>query len=121
MAKTKQDKKLYSRMRDAGLRKKVARQLSELPSQVSGAGSAPKPLRDAVDRLEAAVGELKTRAGQAASSATARKPAPRRARPVARRKAKPASKSAAKPVPRSAAKPRRRARAAGAGTRRPKA
>jgi hypothetical protein len=59
MAKTKQNKRLYSRMRASGVRKKIARQLSELPGHASRGRKAPKPLREAVDRLEAAVVELK--------------------------------------------------------------
>ena len=35
MAKTKQNKRLYSRMRASGVRKKIARQLSELPGHAS--------------------------------------------------------------------------------------
>ena len=49
MAKTKQDKKLYSKMRDNGVRKSVAKDLSKLPAHVSGGKQAPKPLRDAID------------------------------------------------------------------------
>ena len=74
MAKTTQDKKLYKRMRASGVRKKTARQLSELPGHVSG-GRAPKPLRDAVDRLEAAVVELKDHSRRGDRKAAARKAA----------------------------------------------
>ena len=74
MAKTTQNKKLYKRMRASGVRKKIARQFSELPGHVSG-GRAPKPLRDAVDRLEAAVVELKDHSGGATAR---RRPARRR-------------------------------------------
>lgn len=59
MAKTKQDKKLYSKMRDNGIRKRVAKELSKLPAHVSGGKQAPKPLRDAIERLEGLVKELK--------------------------------------------------------------
>ncbi len=52
MAKIKKDKKLYDKMRDNGIRKSVARDLAELPAHVSDGKQAPKPLRDAVDRLE---------------------------------------------------------------------
>ena len=52
MAKTKQDKKLYGKMRDHGIRKRVARDLSKLPAHVSDGKQAPKPLREAVERLE---------------------------------------------------------------------
>ena len=74
MAKTTQTKKLYKRMRASGVRKKTARQLSGLPEHVSG-GRAPKPLRDAVDRLEAAVVELKDHSRRGDRKAAARKAA----------------------------------------------
>ena len=74
MAKTTQNKKLYKRMRAGGVRKKIARQLSELPGHVSG-GRAPKPLRDAVDRLDAAVVELKDHSRRGDRKAAARKAA----------------------------------------------
>ena len=75
MAKTKQSKKLYSRMRAGGVRKKIARQLSELPAHVSGGKKAPKPLREAVDRLEAAVLEAKDHSRRGERRAAARKAA----------------------------------------------
>jgi hypothetical protein len=75
MAKAKQNKKLYSRMRASGVRKKIARQLSELPGHASGGKKTPKPLRAAVDRLEAAVGELKDHSRRGDRKAAARKAA----------------------------------------------
>lgn len=75
MAKTKANKKLYSRMRDSGVRKKVARELSELPGHVSGGKKAPKPLRDAISRLEATVGELRNHSRRGDTKAAARKAA----------------------------------------------
>jgi microsomal dipeptidase-like Zn-dependent dipeptidase len=75
MAKTKQSKRLYSRMRAGGVRKKIARQLSELPGHVSGGKRAPKPLREAVERLEAAVVELKDHSRRGDRKAAARKAA----------------------------------------------
>jgi hypothetical protein len=75
MAKTKQNKRLYSRMRASGVRKKIARQLSELPGHASRGKKAPKPLRDAVDRLETAVVELKDHSGRGKRKAAARKAA----------------------------------------------
>ena len=75
MAKTKQEKKLYSRMRASGVRKKIAHQLSELPSHASGGKRAPKPLREAVDRLEATVIELKDHSRRGKRKAAARKAA----------------------------------------------
>jgi peptidoglycan hydrolase CwlO-like protein len=73
MAKTKRDQDLYSKMRYHGLRKSVARQLSELPAHVSNGKQAPKPLRDAVDRLEGLVEELKRHTGRGDRQAAARK------------------------------------------------
>ena len=97
MANTTQNKEFYKRMRTSGVRKKTARQLSELPGHVSG-GSAPKPLRDAVDRLDAAVVELKDYSRRGDRKAAARKAATTRranansrsgaARTGARRRAK---------------------------------
>ncbi len=75
MAKAKRDKKLYRRMREGGLRKSVARQLSELPAQVRGGKRAPKGLRGAVARLETTVSELRGHAKRGDRSASARKAA----------------------------------------------
>jgi prephenate dehydrogenase len=75
MANVKTDEKLYDRLRANGLRKKVARQLSELPSQVSDGKQAPKALRDAVDRLEAITKELKGHTRSGDRKAAARKAA----------------------------------------------
>jgi archaellum component FlaC len=58
--RSQKNKKLYNRMRDVGLRKRVARQLTELTSHVNGRKKAPKPMREAVDRLEATVSELRS-------------------------------------------------------------
>jgi hypothetical protein len=71
MAKVKDDKELYERLRAHGLRKKVARQLAELPSQVGEGKQAPKPMRETVDRLDAITNELKghTRSGDRKASA----------------------------------------------------
>jgi hypothetical protein len=58
MAKSS-EKKLYSRMRANGIRKKVARDLSELSTHSKNGKRAPKPLRETVDRLEDTVSELR--------------------------------------------------------------
>jgi hypothetical protein len=79
MAKTKPNKKLYSRMRASGVRKKIARQLSELPSHASRGNKAPKPLREAVDRLEATVTELRDHSRRGKRKAAGRKAARTRA------------------------------------------
>ncbi len=75
MAKAKLDKKLYGRMRDSGVRKKMARQLAELPAHVSRGKRAPKSMRRAVDRLEASVSELREHVGRGDRRASARKAA----------------------------------------------
>ncbi|MBA2630932.1 MAG: hypothetical protein H0U84_07915 [Thermoleophilaceae bacterium] len=75
MAKATLDKELYSRMRDSGVRKKIARQLAELPEQVKGGKQAPKPLRDAIERLEATVSELRGHTSRGDRGAAARKAA----------------------------------------------
>ena len=73
MAKTKQDKKLYARMRSAGVRKKVARELTRLSSSGKRGKQAPKPLRRAVERLEGTVSELREHVGRGDRKAAARK------------------------------------------------
>jgi hypothetical protein len=75
MGKTKQEKKLYDRMRASGIRKKVARQLADLPTQVSGKRSATKPLRSAVDQLDATVSELREHVRRGDRKAAGRKAA----------------------------------------------
>jgi hypothetical protein len=72
MAKTK-NKRLYDRMRASGVRKKLARDLSVLPAK--GSKRAPKPLRRAVDRLDATVSELRSHVGGSDRKAAAKKAA----------------------------------------------
>ena len=93
MANVKTDKKLYERMRAHGLRKKVARQLSELPSHVSDGKQAPKPIRDTVDLLDKITGELKDKARSGDRKAAARKAA-RTRKAKAERRARSAKKGA---------------------------
>lgn len=107
MAKTKRDQDLYSKMRDHGLRKSVARQLSELPAHVSGGKQAPKPLRDAVERLEGLVEELKRHTGRGDRQAAARKAARTRSQNAASRS------SAARKAARTRAEASGRGRAGG--------
>jgi hypothetical protein len=92
MAKTR-DKKLYSRMRASGVRKKVARQLTELPAHAKGGKRPPKPLRDAVDRLEETVTELRGHIGRGDRKTAARKAA-RTRQAKAKRRSSSARKSA---------------------------
>ena len=87
MAKTKQDKKLYSKMRDNGIRKSVAKDLSKLPAHVSGGKQAPKPLRDAIDRLEGLVKELRGHTDSGDRQTAARKAARTRKQNAASRSA----------------------------------
>ena len=75
MAKAKLDKKLYGRMRDSGVRKKVARRLAELPTHVGRGKRASKPMREAVDQLEARVSELRKHVSRGDRRASARKAA----------------------------------------------
>jgi len=74
VAKTK-DKKLYERMRASGVRKKVARRLTELPRHAKDGRRAVKPLREAVDRLESTVAELRGHVDRADRKTAARKAA----------------------------------------------
>ena len=74
MAKT-QDRKLYDRLRAGGLRKKVARDLTALPSRVKGGKKPPKPLREAVDRLDRTVSELRGHIGGSDRKSAAKKAA----------------------------------------------
>ena len=87
MAKSKQEKKLYSRLRGSGVRKKVARRLTALPSHSKGGKQAPRPLRDAVARLEASVSELRGHVGRADRKAAGRKAAKTRRSNAQRRSA----------------------------------
>jgi hypothetical protein len=75
MAKTKQDKKLYARLRASGVRKKAARELTQLSAWSKGGKQAPKPLRKSVKRLEGAVSELREHVGRGDRKAAARKAA----------------------------------------------
>jgi hypothetical protein len=87
MAKSKQDNKLYRRLRGSGVRKKVARRLTALPSHAKGGRPAPRPLRDAVTRLEASVSELRDHVGRADRKAAGRKAAKTRRAKAQRRSA----------------------------------
>jgi hemerythrin-like domain-containing protein len=107
MAKMKRDQDLYSKMRDHGLRKSVARQLSELPAHVSNGKQAPKPLREAVERLEGLVEELKRHTGRGDRQVAARKAARTRSENAASRS------SAARKAARTRAEASRRGRATG--------
>jgi hypothetical protein len=112
MAKTKRDKKLYGKMRDHGIRKRVARELSALPGHVSEGKQAPKALRDSVERLEALVAELKSHTGKGERQTAARKAARTRSRNAATRS------SAARKAARTRAQGSSGSRSTGAATSR---
>jgi hypothetical protein len=75
MAKSKQEKKLYARLRSNGVRKKVARELTQLSSTAKDGRQVPKPLRETVKRLEKTVSELRDHVGKGDRKAAARKAA----------------------------------------------
>ena len=85
MAKTKASKKMYGRMRDGGVRKKVAKKLAALPAIGSDGKQAPKPVREAVERLDSVVSELKKHSRRGERKAAARKGARTRKAKAARR------------------------------------
>ncbi len=122
MAKTKQDKKLYGKMRENGIRKRVAKELSELPARVSGGKQAPKPLRDAVDRLEGLVKELKSHTDRGDRKTAARKAARTRSQNAAsrsasaRKAARTRAKASGSSSSASSSKPRTRASTAKSST-----
>jgi len=88
MAKTKSDKKLYDNLRASGVRKKVAKQVSEaLPKSGS---SKTQPARQAAAKLSSAADEIKDRVS---GGPTKRSEAAKKA--VRTRRAKAAKRSAA--------------------------
>jgi hypothetical protein len=99
MAKVKGSKKVYKRLRDSGVRKRVARELSALPRLGADGKQAPKPARLAVERLQAAVKELEGHAGRGDRKAAARKAARTRRKNEQRRST--AARKAAKTRARS--------------------
>lgn len=131
MSKIKQDKKLYGKLRDHGIRKSVARDLSELPAHVSGGKQAPKPLSDAVDRLEGLVQELKSHIESGERKTAARKGARTRSQNAAgrsasagkgaRTRAKASSGSTGSARSGSASKPRTTAKRTSASAAKPRA
>jgi hypothetical protein len=87
VAKRKIDKKLYQRIRASGVRKRVARELSQLPVIGSGGKRPRKATRRAVERLQGVVAELQGHAGRGDRKATARKAARTRAKKAEGRRA----------------------------------
>ena len=95
MAKAKSNKKLYTRLRANGVRKKVAKQLTDLPRQAKRGKSAIAPLREAVDRLEGTVLELRNHVDRADRKTAGRKAA-RTRRANAKKRSAAAKKGARK-------------------------
>lgn len=87
MGKANKDKKLYGRLRESGVRKKVAKSLTELPSHANAGKKAPKPMREAVERLEASVEALRQHVSRGDRKAAGRKAARTRSAKADRRKA----------------------------------
>ena len=87
MGKANNDKKLYGRLRESGVRKKVAKSLTELPVHANAGKKPPKPMRDAVERLEATVAVLREHVGRGDRQAAGRKAARTRRAKADRRKA----------------------------------
>jgi hypothetical protein len=85
MAKAKTSKKLYRRMRDGGVRKRVAKDLAALPAIGSDGKRTPKPVREAVGRLESIVSDLQKHARRGERKAAARKGARTRKTKAAQR------------------------------------
>lgn len=96
--KTKRDKNLYESLRDSGVRKKVAKRVSEaIPN---GGSTNVKPTRKAAERLSSAADEIKDRVsgGPKKRSEAAKKAAKTRKANAAKRSksAKKAAKTKAK-------------------------
>ncbi|MBN1527846.1 MAG: hypothetical protein JW895_02230 [Thermoleophilaceae bacterium] len=87
MAKAKGSNKEYKQMRAAGVRKRVAKELTQLRAHAKDGKRAPKGLREAVDRLEATVAELRGHVGRGDRKAAGRKAARTRKAKTAKRKA----------------------------------
>lgn len=82
----KKDRDLFTTLRASGLRKKVARGLSD-PASRRKQGKAPRGLVEAADRLRSAASALEGRAGHSARSDAAKKAARTRKRDAAKRSA----------------------------------
>jgi hypothetical protein len=85
VAKTNRDKDLFKMMRAAGVRRKVAAEVSDAVGRNLGPGEkAPKVARQAVRDFSALAARLEDRvsAGTPKRAATAQKPTPTRKRPA---------------------------------------
>ncbi len=85
MAK-KQDKDLMQMLRESGLRKKVARDVTESAGRANQ-GKQPKTVTQTVESLRAAAAELENRSASSRRSAAAKKAAGTRKREAAKRSA----------------------------------
>jgi hypothetical protein len=85
MARGKQEQELFDLLRARGLRKRVARTVSQAASRADG--TVPKPVRDALGDLRSAVTELEDRVSGKAGrrSEAAQKAAQTRKRNAAKR------------------------------------
>jgi hypothetical protein len=90
MAK-KREKKLYSKLRNQGVRKKTAKLASKTASQLNGKGRVPKDLSGAIGDLRDALAQLEGRV-----QAHDRKAAGRKAARTRQRKARDRSAAARK-------------------------
>jgi hypothetical protein len=93
VAKAKESKKLYARMRASGVRKKVARELAALPRMGSAGKRTPKAVRESVGRLEDVVSQLQKHARRGDRKAAAKKAA-RTRRGKAERRSRAAKRAA---------------------------
>jgi hypothetical protein len=93
MAKTANDE-LFRKLRVAGLRKKVAREVAGSLDTARGAGSPPEAVHDVIDRLKALTAELEDRAK--GGPARRRSQAAQKAAATRRRKASERSAAARK-------------------------
>jgi hypothetical protein len=98
MANKKRDSELFKNLRDSGLRKRVARTMSQSAGR-GQRGTGPTSVSSAIEKLRQAASELESRAGGASPRSEAAKKAARtRKRNAAKRseRAKKAAKTRAK-------------------------
>jgi hypothetical protein len=99
VARSKKEQELFEVLRARGLRKRVARTVSEAASKTNG-GRVPKPVRDALGDLQSVVTEVQGRIGGDSKkrSEAAKKAAQTRKRKAAQRStaAKKAARTRAK-------------------------
>jgi hypothetical protein len=84
MAK-KEQKKLYGKLRNQGVRKKTARIASQSATQLNGKGGAPKALKSTIADLRGAIDQLEGRLEAHERQAAGRKAARTRKRNAGKR------------------------------------